>query len=82
MCRTAGILSTSSAGDLTASGIISIILGKLRVGLEMTDIVHYALPFGFIGNLAHPLFVRRQLEGIFRFRFQRVEELFGRYAPA
>jgi ligand-binding SRPBCC domain-containing protein len=53
---------------------------KIAGGVEMTDIVHYALPFGLIGNLAHPLFVRRQLEGIFQYRFQRVEELFGRYA--
>lgn len=55
---------------------------KIEGGVEMTDIVHYALPFGFIGNLAHQLFVRRQLEGIFRFRFQRVEELFGKYTPS
>jgi ligand-binding SRPBCC domain-containing protein len=55
---------------------------KIAGGVEMTDIVHYALPFGFIGDIAHPLFVRRQLEGIFQYRLQRVEELFGEYAPA
>jgi ligand-binding SRPBCC domain-containing protein len=55
---------------------------KIAGGVEMTDIVHYALPLGFIGNLGHPLFVRRQLEEIFRYRFQRVEGLFGKYTPA
>jgi ligand-binding SRPBCC domain-containing protein len=55
---------------------------KIEGGVEMTDIVHYALPFGFIGNLVHPLFVRQQLEGIFQYRFQRVEGMFGKYIPA
>jgi ligand-binding SRPBCC domain-containing protein len=37
-------------------------------GVLMRDKVHYALPFGPIGSIAHALFVRRKLEGIFRFR--------------
>ena len=50
-------------------------------GIEMTDIVHYEIPFGPLGNLAHALFVRRQLHGVFDYRFAKVEEIFGRYAP-
>jgi len=37
-------------------------------GVEMTDIVSYALPLGFLGTLAHKLLVRRKVEGIFKFR--------------
>ncbi len=45
-------------------------------GVEMTDIVSYSLPFGILGKLAHRLFVRKQLEGIFDYRFQEVEKRF------
>jgi ligand-binding SRPBCC domain-containing protein len=37
-------------------------------GTEMTDSVHYALPLGPLGALAHLLFVKRQLRGIFGYR--------------
>ena len=37
-------------------------------GVEMTDIVHYGLPFGFIGRIANRLFVKKQLEQIFDYR--------------
>ena len=48
-------------------------------GVEMTDIVHYKIPYWFIGTLAHSLFVRRQLKEIFDFRFKVIEERFGKY---
>lgn len=41
-------------------------------GTIMTDTVRYALPFGPLGNIAHALFVRRDLERIFDFRFDEV----------
>jgi len=47
-------------------------------GVEMTDIVHYQLPFWFLGDMANSLFVKKQLKGIFDYRFRKVEELFGR----
>lgn len=50
-------------------------------GVEMTDFVHYEIPFGFIGRWANALFVRRQLEEIFRYRFEVVEKTFGIYSP-
>ncbi len=49
---------------------------EVEGGVEMTDIVHYKLPLGFLGDIAHALFVQRQLRNIFDFRFRRVEELF------
>jgi ligand-binding SRPBCC domain-containing protein len=46
-------------------------------GVEMTDIVHYKIPFGFLGDIAKWLFIGRQLEKIFDFRWKAVEEKFG-----
>ena len=47
-------------------------------GVEMTDIVHYRLPFWWLGDLANVLFVKKQLQGIFEYRYQAVEKLFGK----
>ena len=51
-------------------------------GVEMTDIVHYKNPLWLLGDLANILFVRKQLQGIFSYRFNRVEELFGKWKNA
>lgn len=45
-------------------------------GIIMKDTVHYALPFGIMGTLAHALFVRRKLKSIFDYREKAVLELF------
>ena len=34
-------------------------------GIEMTDIVHYKIPFWFLGDIAHSIFIRKKLEEIF-----------------
>lgn len=47
-------------------------------GVLMKDQVFYGLPFGPLGGLAHALFVRRQLNGIFTSR----RELLARRFPA
>ncbi len=47
-------------------------------GVEMTDIVHYKLPLGFLGDIAHGLFVKKQLKKIFDHRYQVVETLFNK----
>lgn len=46
-------------------------------GVIMEDEVSYALPLGFLGRIAHSLFVRKQLEGIFSYRTKVLEERFG-----
>ena len=48
-------------------------------GVEMTDIVHYKLPLFFIGDIAHTLFVKAQLQKIFDYRFDAVEQKFGKW---
>lgn len=47
-------------------------------GVEMNDIVHYRLPFGPLGPIAHALFVKRQLNHIFDYRKKVLEERFGK----
>jgi len=53
---------------------------ELPGGVEMTDIVHYQLPLGFLGDLVNSMLVKRQLEDIFRYRLEKVEEIFGKWA--
>lgn len=48
-------------------------------GIEMTDIVHYKIPYWFIGEIANTLLVRKQLKNIFTFRFKAIEERFGQW---
>ena len=45
-------------------------------GTEMTDIVHYKLPFWFLGDIAHAWFVKKKVREIFDFRYKVVENLF------
>ena len=44
-------------------------------GTIVSDEVHYAIPFGVLGELAHPLFVQRDLERIFAYRQEAVGRL-------
>lgn len=46
-------------------------------GVEMTDIVHYKVPFWILGDLANMVLVRGKLKEIFEYRFKKVAEIFG-----
>lgn len=46
-------------------------------GTKMTDVVHYALPLGFIGRIMNALVVKNELKTIFEYRYKKVEELFN-----
>lgn len=46
-------------------------------GVRMTDIVHYSMPLGILGDIAHALFVQRRLRDIFAFRKAAIERLFA-----
>jgi len=48
-------------------------------GVEMTDIVHYKIPFWILGDAANALFIRRQLAGIFSFRYNKTLAVFGEW---
>ena len=43
----------------------------------MTDIVDYRLPFGILGKIAHPLFIKKKLNQIFDYRYEVLENKFG-----
>ncbi|MCX6351090.1 MAG: SRPBCC family protein [Bacteroidetes bacterium] len=49
-------------------------------GTEMLDIVHYKIPFGFMGDMANSILVKPQLKKVFDFRFKKIEEKFGSFS--
>ncbi|MGC3988590.1 MAG: SRPBCC family protein [Chthoniobacteraceae bacterium] len=51
-------------------------LGEGQV--EIGDLVHYVLPFGLLGEVLHPLVVKRQLAHIFDYRIRALQEIFPR----
>ena len=46
-------------------------------GVEMSDIVHYDVGFGPIGNIVNLVLVRRRIQAIFDFRQRVLEQRFG-----
>lgn len=48
-------------------------------GVEMEDIVHYKLPMGLLGQLAHPFMVKPKLDEIFAYRRKKLIEIFGEF---
>ena len=50
---------------------------QLPGGIEMTDYIDYKLPGGCIGTIAHKLWIRKQIEEIFAYRYQALEQRFG-----
>lgn len=52
-------------------------LKEVPEGVEMEDVIDYKLPFGFLGQLTHPILVKKQLHKIFEFREKKLAELFG-----
>jgi ligand-binding SRPBCC domain-containing protein len=49
-------------------------------GVEMTDEVVYAIPFGWLGRVANSLFIANKVKWIFEFRRKAVDYIF--YYPA
>ena len=46
-------------------------------GVLMKDRVDYELPFGFLGTIAHKIFVQKKLSSIFDYRYKILEERFN-----
>ena len=46
-------------------------------GVLMKDTVDYQLPLGVLGTIAHSLFLRKKLEGIFNYRYHVLEKKFN-----
>lgn len=51
---------------------------EVKGGVEMTDEVNYAIPFGIIGRLAAWLFVEREVNSIFDYRFKVLQDYFSK----
>ncbi len=47
-------------------------------GTRIVDDVDYELPFQFLSRVAEVLVVRRQMDSLFRYRHQRLEQMLGR----
>ena len=45
-------------------------------GVEVTDIVHYRIPFWIFGEMANKIFIRKKLEEIFEYRKQKLQQLY------
>lgn len=45
-------------------------------GVIMTDILHYALPFGWLGEVMGQLFIHRKVQSIFNYREKILSQLF------
>ena len=54
-------------------------LREVEGGVEMEDVIHYKLPMGIFGRLAHPILVKPKLEQIFDYRKQKLIEIFGEW---
>jgi ligand-binding SRPBCC domain-containing protein len=52
-------------------------LKEVLGGVEMEDIIDYKIPFGWLGQLVHPILVKPKLNEIFNYRTQKLTELFG-----
>lgn len=53
------------------------IIKSIAGGVEMTDIVSYKLPLGFIGRWFGGRMVRKQLTKIFEYRTKQMEKIFS-----
>lgn len=54
-------------------------LKEIPGGVEMEDVVHYKVPMGILGQMAHPFLVKPKLDEIFAFRQKKLIELFGEF---
>ncbi len=52
---------------------------SIEDGVEMEDIIDYKIPFGWLGQMVHPVLVKPKLDEIFAYRQKKLEELFGTY---
>jgi ligand-binding SRPBCC domain-containing protein len=53
---------------------------RVEGGVAMEDLIDFKLPLGYLGQLAYHFFIKRQLIAIFRYREQKLTELFGQMA--
>lgn len=52
---------------------------SIHGGTEMRDVVHYQIPLNVLGDIINKIIVKDKLKEIFEFRFNIVEERFGKW---
>lgn len=52
-------------------------LKEIPGGIEMTDIISYQPPLGFLGRIANQILIRKKLQEIFSFRRATLKKIFG-----
>jgi ligand-binding SRPBCC domain-containing protein len=50
---------------------------EVKGGVQMNDILTYAIPYGIIGRLGNKVLVGNQIKKIFYYREKAIEDLFG-----
>tara|TARA_Y100000588_G_scaffold241497_1_gene255408 strand:+ start:557 stop:1018 length:462 start_codon:yes stop_codon:yes gene_type:complete len=55
------------------------LIKEIKDGVEMIDILDYALPFGFAGRFFHPIIIKPKLNEIFNYRRNKLIEIFGNF---
>lgn len=46
-------------------------------GVEMTDLLHYKIPYYFLGDVANRFLVRKKVAQIFAYREKKIIEMYG-----
>ncbi len=52
---------------------------EIKGGVQMTDILNYAVPYGVIGRLSNKLLMGNEIKKIFNYRAKAINEMFGVY---
>lgn len=47
-------------------------------GVEMTDLLHYKLPLGWVGRMADAWYIKNKIKEIFDYRYHTLEQLFNK----
>jgi len=50
---------------------------KVAQGIEMTDLLHYKIPYYFLGDVANRLLVQKKVAQIFNYRERKIREMYG-----
>jgi len=54
------------------------IFKEVNDGVEIHDSVSYSIPFGLLGRLLHAVWIKRDLERIFKFRKNVIDQIFSK----
>lgn len=50
---------------------------EVENGVEMTDLLHYKIPYYFLGDVANRFLVRNKVAKIFDYREKKIKEMYG-----